>query len=357
MASLGEQEAARRVLTPAVRERWVLVPAGLGLAAAIIAANQVLNREVEEPGSGPAMVAAHANGDVLVNGVAGAKFGPGDRVEARSQAWLTVGDGAGVGLEAGSIVRFLPGTQVNTFALERGSATFASGTAPLRVSGATWSASLRQGSVASFALLTAGVTITVQEGDVEFQGLGQAPRLTPGDPYVFAGELPATEKEAPVAPSAPPPVAAVATGPGTGGEPQASPPQQGGNPNPPGNSAGGNSGQEPSPPGNNAGGNGNGQGNPNPPGNNAGGNSGEEPSPPGNNAGGNGNGQGNPNPPGNNAGGSSGQEPSPPGTSAGGNGNGQGNPNPPGNNAGGNGNGKGNPNPPANNAGGGPKKP
>jgi hypothetical protein len=241
---------------------------------------------------------------VLVNGRHAMVFNEGDLVEARSHAWLTVGDSAGVGLEAGSVVRFVRGGSVLSFGLEGGGATFASGSGRVNVAGLRWSALLMPGTVASFAMVNGAVVVTVSEGEVEVTVGGRMYRVGPGSPFVFA---PAPGDEAPPE-SAP---AGGASGgerpagePANSGGPPATQPshgglEQGGNPSPPGNNVGGVSDENPNPPGNNAGGNGN--ANPNPPGNNAGGNGNGNLNPPANNGGGNSN--ANPNPPGNNAGG------------------------------------------------------
>src|SRR5512142_1910654 len=66
MSRLGEQELARPGLR-VLHERWITVPAGIGLAAAIFAGARIVAEEAPWS-TGGSTVVAHATGSMLVDG-------------------------------------------------------------------------------------------------------------------------------------------------------------------------------------------------------------------------------------------------------------------------------------------------
>ncbi|MBA4180037.1 MAG: hypothetical protein C0506_05555 [Anaerolinea sp.] len=332
MMNLGVQEQPRQRLV--IRERWVTVPAGIGVAAAIIAALQFAPRPGDEPAD---VIVAQALGDVLIDGQPGDQARPGQAITALSFAWIGITGDLRLGLEPGARVAFVESSAGVVIAHQAGDVTFVAGASGVRADGDNWSANVAANSVLKVAM-TRGVTVlTVEEGSALIVALGRSFTLTPGSgplvipatdpgPQPLLGSEPGSPAAAANGESAPgaatPDGGAEALPGNSGGAPgQADPPGNGGNApgqaDPPGNS--GNAPGQADPPGNS----GNAPGQADPPGNK--GNAPGQADPPGNS----GNAPGQADPPGNSGGVASGQS-NPPGNS----GNAPGQADPPRNNGG-----------------------
>ncbi len=323
-ANLGPQDFPRRLLPTApgfVRERWVAIPAGVGIAAAIIAANRVV-LEFSQPATRSGDLVARASGEVLVDGQAGVSAVAGQRIEARTSAWLALPGGGQAGLEAGAVVRFTGSGASLALLIESGDVTVVTGDAGLAVAGQGWSASVQASTVARFVPMGDAMIVHVPEGLVQLTIGGRSYTITPADSPLFipgASGQPAGDEGGAAEPE-PPPGSADGDGPGAPDSPGFSRNEESGHPGPPSDSPGqgnlGNGNPPSDPPG---------QGNPgdggppsDPPGQGNGGNGGPPSDPPGQGNGGNGNPPSDP--PGQGHGGNGGPPSDPPGQGNGGNG-------------------------------------
>lgn len=176
MASLGEQEEARRGLAAlTIRERWIAVPAGAGLAAAILAGAYIMN---------PGQSAAPISGTVTYNGVAIERPQPGQLMVAVSNAQLRISSNILVSMDAGA--RFSYAESNGNVTLQPLSGrTMVTTTEPATVAGAGWSARMSPGSTAVFEFAAAALTIEVPGGVVVLSVTGQPDRsITDADGIV-----------------------------------------------------------------------------------------------------------------------------------------------------------------------------
>ncbi len=336
-ANLGPQDSPRRLLPTApgfVRERWVAIPAGVGIAAAIIAANRVV-LELSQPATRSGDPVARASGEVLVDGQAGVSAVAGQRIEARTSAWLALPGGGQAGLEASAVVRFTGSGASLALLIERGDVTVVTGDVGLAVAGQGWSASVQASTVARFVPMGDAMIVHVPEGLVQLTIGGRSYTITPADSPLFipgASGQPVGDEGGAAEPE-PPPGSADGDGPGAPDSPGFSRNEESGHPGPPEDPPGqGNGGPPSDPPGQGNGGNGDPPSDP--PGQGNGGNGGPPSDPPGQGNGGNGDlpsdppGQGNganggppEDPPGQGDGANGGPPSGPPGQGNGGNGN------------------------------------
>ncbi len=189
MSNLGPQDPSRRRLPPMpglVRERWVSIPAGVGIAAAIIAANQAV-LHLSRPSSSPEPV-VQATGEILVNGQAATHAVAGQRIEARTATWISLGD-AQAGLEPGSVVRFSGAGESMILWIEAGDVTVVTGDRALSVSGGSWVASLQAGTVARFVPIGEATVVHVEAGVVQLASRGQTHTVTPANSPLFVPGL------------------------------------------------------------------------------------------------------------------------------------------------------------------------
>ncbi|MCK9517747.1 MAG: hypothetical protein M0R74_01790 [Dehalococcoidia bacterium] len=185
MSRLGEQDSDRQLLPPLVRERWIAIPAGLGIAAAVLAANQNLQmRDATEDGT----TIAHANGTVLVDGRVTSRIAPGESVRAVTVSWVGVGDEVNVGLDSGAEFRYFEETSVLRIELAAGDVTVVSKRPDVVVQAATFSARMREAASLQVDEVADGRMLTVVEGTVEVRTGGRLEILRAGDRLFIPSE-------------------------------------------------------------------------------------------------------------------------------------------------------------------------
>ena len=274
MQSLGEQDLTLAARVSAVAQtRWVVVPAGAGLAAAIALA---VAGQLELP-RGPGSQRGSVVGQLRFEG-SGGMIDSGELVFASEHSWITYGNDVQVGLEQGSAIRLRADTEAVHVELVSGDGTFSSTGKTVRVYGANWHASVVNGGVARLSLVNGVLSIEAFSAGVELYANGTIYDIAPGSgPFTVppAGidgtgmpDPPSAPPAAEVSPparatdGAEPPPGRDAGGPGPGGGHGASSGNgngaAGGNPpenppQPPGNAYGhdtppGNNGQDGGPP-------------------------------------------------------------------------------------------------------------
>lgn len=197
MSSLGEQDALRAagILTPAFRERWVTVPVGASLAAAIIAGIYVYAQTTEGDG-GEADVAFV--GQLSLDGSPVDELRPGLEFIALSHTNVTLGKGVALLLEQGASFSYLEAEGQVTVHPVAGSSTVATGDTPANVVGAGWTARLGVNSIARFTVSRESVTVESEGGLVsltDVEGITHA--LIAGKPVTFSLGGPASPDDLP----------------------------------------------------------------------------------------------------------------------------------------------------------------
>ena len=164
MASLGEQEALRRagILTPDFGDRWVAVPAGVGLAAAIIAG--IYAHRHLEGGTGTSAPAVTFAGELQFDGAPVGELRPGPTFVAAAYTQVSLGDQVVVLLERGASFSFASLDGDVTVYPSGGRSTVVTGGAPTHVIGKGWSARLGVDAAAEFAVSERAVAVTGQKG-------------------------------------------------------------------------------------------------------------------------------------------------------------------------------------------------
>ncbi len=200
MESLGEQEALRQagILTPAFRERWVAVPAGVGIAAAIIGGIYLQRGLTDTTGSdhGEATFAGQLNLDgAPVNAIR-----PGPTFVAAMYTHVSLGGDVALMLQTGTSFRYEERDGEVTVYTGEGLATLATGDRPANLVGANWSARLSVNSSAEFLVSAQMVTVNGISGVVSVvHGAGVASALTAGDTVTFSLGEPARPEITPPA--------------------------------------------------------------------------------------------------------------------------------------------------------------
>ena len=192
-SQLGEQDqapATLRFLPP--RERWIAIPAGAGLAAAIVAGAVLVAEHMSSPTNG---VTAHAVGDLLVDGQQSNDVQPGAMLVARSSTWVSVGTDIRVGLDTGAIVRYDYANGSVALHLFSGDVTVAATVSGVNLNGDGWSAVLGPGTLVSASTVAGYTSFQVEEGTATLTFGGSTRTLGPNDPAVHIGN------GAPTAPS------------------------------------------------------------------------------------------------------------------------------------------------------------
>lgn len=185
-SQLGEQDPARGRRVPVrLRERWVLVPAGAGLAAAVIA-GAVLGAEHHESAQGTALT-ARVSGDALVDGQPSGEVNPGATLIARSNTWVSVGPDVRVGLAPGTVLRYDYVNGSIALHLFSGSVTVATNASDVNLNGQDWAAVLARGTLISAVAIDAQTTISVEEGSASLVVAGTKRTLGPSDPAAVIG--------------------------------------------------------------------------------------------------------------------------------------------------------------------------
>jgi hypothetical protein len=185
-AMLGEQERRQPLIGFTPGERWVTIPAGVGIAAAIFAAVQLARESVPTGHPVRSPLSVQAAGSMEVNGREASEAFAGDRIVARGDTWLTVAASYRVGLETGTAVRFEESGDSVALYFERGRATVATANSGLTVYGSNWSAMVAPGSVATFASVRGATVVTVAEGLVTITTSdGSSHEVRPPDGHFF----------------------------------------------------------------------------------------------------------------------------------------------------------------------------
>ncbi len=203
MSRLGAQDhAPLRIAGVTVHERWIAVPAGLGLAATIAAAIVVAQQQSDLT---TVPLAARGTGDLLINGRVANQAIAGDLIVARSAAWLSLGPDAHVGMSESTALTFKDGPDGFVVSPTFGEVTLVTNTQPLRLQRDSLVAAMDAGTVARFALIAGGDTlVTVDEGLVVVTVGGSEYTVTAPHSRVFHKDgPPATESDGPSAPATP----------------------------------------------------------------------------------------------------------------------------------------------------------
>ena len=208
---LGEQEGSASFLGLPSRERWVAVPAGIGIAATIIASVKVSGRDAA-PATPSDRAVAYALGQVIVDGLPRSSAYPGQRITATSEAWITIGERVRINMEEGAELEVLD-SGATAVQLYGGEATFVTAAAAtLTVDGPNWTARLAESTVAEIATTERSTVVRVLEGLVAvepedgaaFTLTSQAPpAVIPAGPSSSTNEAPGTEVPAPQSLAAP----------------------------------------------------------------------------------------------------------------------------------------------------------
>jgi len=199
-SGLGEQDpapAVLRFLPP--RERWIAIPAGAGLAAAVVAGAVLIAEQVSSPTAG---ITAHAVGDVLVDGQQSNDVQPGAMLVARSSTWVSVGSNIRVGLDTGAVVRYDYANGSVALHLFSGDVTVAATTSGVNLNGDGWSAVLGPGTLVSASTVGASTTFQVVESTATLTFDGSTRTLGPSDPAVHIGNSGPATPSADAVPSA-----------------------------------------------------------------------------------------------------------------------------------------------------------
>ena len=181
-ARLDVQEVRQARLGFTERERWVAIPAGIGIAAAIVGAIKVVESQGDE--SSTQATLARSIGSVSVDGRPATQVRTGERVVANGEAWLTVGERIRINLEDESEIQLEDGTDSLQVHLHGGQATIATTEARVTVHGSNWSAEVAKNSVAEFASNSESTLVRV------FEGLVMLSRDGGEVVSIQAGELP-----------------------------------------------------------------------------------------------------------------------------------------------------------------------
>ena len=182
MANLGPQEARAPEFLGVPRARWVALPAGLGVAATLVA----LLRADLPGGEGAGHDVAVSAGSVEVDGLAGGRPGEGQLLVARSAAWVALGKAATVGMGPGAAIRYDERDGQFSLFLESGENTVANSGAAMELAGTGWRARLTASSTATIRMTGTLVQFEVVEGSITvFDGEGQVFTVTAADPPLW----------------------------------------------------------------------------------------------------------------------------------------------------------------------------
>jgi hypothetical protein len=199
MAQLGAQDAARRypflsVAGIPVRERWVAVPAGIGIAAAII-----LTVQTASNGTANHAPVAHASLPVTVDGVQQSDAHAGQLVVAKVATWLAIGDDVRIGMHDNSGLRYSDANGVVQLSPEFGSLTVASTNRIVNVQRGGLILVMQAQTTAQFSLNGIEMQVSVAEGAVTTTWAGTDYVLGPGDQMTFGapGAQPVADADSP----------------------------------------------------------------------------------------------------------------------------------------------------------------
>jgi hypothetical protein len=199
MAQLGVQDAAKRypflsVAGIPVRERWVAVPAGIGIAAAII-----LTVQTASNGTANHAPVAHASLPVTVDGVQQSDAHAGQLVVAKVATWLAIGDDVRIGMHDNSGLRYSDANGVVQLSPEFGSLTVASTNRIVNVQRGGLILVMQAQTTAQFSLNGIEMQVSVAEGAVTTTWAGRDYVLGPGEQMTFGapGAQPVADADSP----------------------------------------------------------------------------------------------------------------------------------------------------------------
>ncbi len=178
-SELGAQDAPRRSLGDIASERWIAVPVGASIAAAVIAATNYL-LDPQDSRTETTWVAT-ATGSVTVDGVDGPTAEPGQRIQATGPSWVAVGKDVRVGLEAGSALRFASSGDRLALLLDGGTHHIVSRQALLEVRGQRWVARMTGPGALEVSMHEWYSSLVALEGETVVQFAGSTYLLRPGD--------------------------------------------------------------------------------------------------------------------------------------------------------------------------------
>lgn len=178
-SELGAQESPRRTPASIAGERWIAIPVGASIAAAVIAATQYLDDQ--RGPAGETTWVATASGSVTIDGVAAATADPGERIEADGPSWVAVGRKVRVGLGSGSAFRFASSDDRLALLLESGTHHIVSDEALLEVRGGRWVARMTGPGAIEVSIREWHTSLVSIEGETVVQYAGSSYLLRPGD--------------------------------------------------------------------------------------------------------------------------------------------------------------------------------
>ncbi len=215
MLSLGDQAQAQSPARSRVAYQWVRVPAGVGVAATILAAASPLVARLMQDDVSSVGVLANSSGET-------SSVEEGRLLVAGEALSLLLRDGAGrVDMDPRSAVRVRYAARVPSIEIARGRMTVASGASEITVRGTDWHSAVAGYSIVEFEQGDGVARLSVIEGHVSLRvgsatceaGPGEAIFIGPGPvcavvpaatpPGVVGGS------EAEKAPASPPPASAI----------------------------------------------------------------------------------------------------------------------------------------------------
>jgi hypothetical protein len=188
-SQLGAQDEARPAPTGIARERWITIPVGVGIAAAVLAGTRYV---LDQRGpAGNDTLVAMASGAVTIDGASGASAGAGQRIAATGPSWVAVGENVRVGLEHGAAFRFATSGDRLALLLESGRHHIVSNEPLLEVRGGRWAAHLTGPGVLEVNIHQWYTSIEAIEGEAVVHHAGTAFLLRAGDPPLLVMNGPA----------------------------------------------------------------------------------------------------------------------------------------------------------------------
>ena len=190
--NLGIQDELRRGIAAALASpRWIAVPVGAGIAAAVIAASKPAFEAVRRQDPAPGGI---VSGIVTVRGIVAPRLREGETATASTYASILFQDGsARVDLEPGGSIRLIEDGRVLALEWRAGSLSLASAGRDVRVHGIGWNAHFAAGGTALLRHSTGGSAVLVivegavtvaAGGDTCSAGAGMTILVSPGGPCV-----------------------------------------------------------------------------------------------------------------------------------------------------------------------------
>src|SRR3990172_2300139 len=178
-SELGAPDVPLRRFGDIASERWIAVPVGASIAAAVIAATNYL-LDTHDSQTETTWVATAA-GSVTVDGARDTTAEPGQRIEATGPSWVAVGKDVRVGLEAGSALRFASSGDRLALLLDAGTHHILSQQSLLEVRGQRWVARMTGPGALEVSIHEWYSSLVALEGETLVQFAGNTYLLRPGD--------------------------------------------------------------------------------------------------------------------------------------------------------------------------------